>query len=78
MQTNTSLPDALAIRSVRPQEVAQILGVGIATVWRWAKREDFPKPAKCGRCTSWTVGQIVAWRESQTEVVQKTSCKVRK
>lgn len=76
MQTTTHLPIKEAIRSVRPKEVAEILGVGIATVWRWAKREDFPRAVKCGSCTSWTVGEIVAWRESQTRVVQTTSRKV--
>ncbi|HDU2809514.1 TPA: AlpA family phage regulatory protein, partial [Klebsiella pneumoniae] len=38
--TNTS------IRYVRPKDLATHLSVSISTIWRYAKRPDFPMPVK--------------------------------
>ncbi|RYF46633.1 MAG: AlpA family phage regulatory protein [Comamonadaceae bacterium] len=60
----------LLVRSVRPKEAAQILGVGIATLWRYAKRPDFPAAVRFStRVTCWKVGEILAWRDAQANAV---------
>lgn len=58
----------LEARSLRPQQAAQILGIGLSTLWRWAKeREDFPAPIKLGpRTTVWPLEKLVAWRDAQS------------
>ncbi|MBN9573739.1 MAG: AlpA family phage regulatory protein [Alicycliphilus denitrificans] len=54
-------------RAARPKHAAEILGVGVSTLWRWAKeRADFPKPRRLSsRCTVFDTGELVAWRDSQ-------------
>ena len=55
-------------KSYRPKQAAELLGVGIATVWRWTKeRSDFPKPIRLSaRCTVFDGEQLLAWRDAQT------------
>lgn len=66
-------PDAQAAnRSLRPKQAADFLGIGVSTLWRWAKeRDDFPKPARLGpRTTVFSTEQLCAFRDScaaQTE-----------
>lgn len=57
-------------QSARPKAAAGLLGIGIATLWRWAKeRNDFPKPRKLSsRCTVFDVNELLAWRDAQKEV----------
>jgi len=54
-------------RAARPKHAAEILGVGVSTLWRWAKeRHDFPKARRLSsRCTVFDTGELVAWRDSQ-------------
>jgi len=54
-------------RAARPKHAAEFLGVGVSTLWRWAKeRADFPKPRRLSsRCTVFDMGELVAWRDSQ-------------
>ncbi|WP_260674051.1 helix-turn-helix transcriptional regulator [Comamonas aquatica] len=54
-------------RAARPKQVADILGIGIATLWRWAKtRDDFPKPRHLSaRCTVFDLQEIIEWRDAQ-------------
>jgi prophage regulatory protein len=60
-------------QSVRPKQGAALLGIGIATFWRWNKeRHDFPKPRKLSaRCTVFDAGELIAWRDAQGKVAQK-------
>lgn len=38
-----------APRHARPKDAAQHLGIGLSTLWNWAKhRAGFPKPTKVG------------------------------
>ena len=32
--------------NLSPKETAQYLGISIATLWRFTKRDDFPKPKR--------------------------------
>ncbi|WP_299146744.1 AlpA family transcriptional regulator [uncultured Comamonas sp.] len=54
-------------RAARPKVAAELLGVGVSTLWRWAKeRSDFPKPRRLSpRCTVFDAGELVAWRDAQ-------------
>lgn len=56
-------------RAARPKQVADILGIGIATVWRWTKtRQDFPKPRRLSaRCTVFDLQEIIKWRDAQMQ-----------
>lgn len=72
--TNTPLAAATAVKSIRPKEVAELLGISVPTVWRWVKRPDFPPPIRMSsRVTCWTVGEILAWRDAQTQINHKTT-----
>lgn len=57
----------MTTKSYRPKQAAEFLGVGIATIWRWAKeRADFPKPIRLSqRCTVFDGGELLAWRDAQ-------------
>lgn len=59
-------------QSYRPKQAAELLGIGTATLWRWAKqREGFPKPIRLSpRCTVFPGEQLIAWRDKQAEVSQ--------
>ena len=37
------------LQILRPAQVASVLGVHRATLWRWIKRGDFPAPLQLGR-----------------------------
>lgn len=54
--------------SIRPNKAAEFLGIGRATLWRWAKnRADFPKPRLLSpRCAVFDVAELEAWRNAQT------------
>jgi prophage regulatory protein len=53
--------------SLRPRQAAEFLGIGEATLWRWAKeRGDFPAPIKLGaRTTVFPLDKLTAWRDAQ-------------
>lgn len=54
-------------KSYRPKQAAELLGIGLATFWRWSKeRADFPKPIRLSaRCTVFDGEQLIAWRNAQ-------------
>lgn len=53
--------------SLRPKQAAEFLGIGVSTLWRWAKeRDDFPRPIKLGeRTTVFEQSKLAGWREAQ-------------
>lgn len=53
--------------SIRPKQAAELLGIGRATLWRWAsEKRDFPQPIRLSpRCTVFDLGELVAWRDAQ-------------
>jgi len=63
----------MASQSFRPKQAAELLGIGTATLWRWAKeRTDFPKPIQLSRrCTVFDGGELVAWRDAQGSTVAR-------
>lgn len=62
-----SRPAAPAVsQSLRPKAAAQLLGVGIATLWRWSARPDFPHCRRLSaRCTVFDRDELLAWRDAQ-------------
>lgn len=53
--------------SLRPADAAAYLGIGLSTLWVWAKRDaNFPKPTKLGaRTTIFFVADLDAYLESK-------------
>lgn len=51
-----NLPDLL----LTVKDVAEILSVGVRTVWRWTAAGEIPQPIKLGRST-------VRWRASEIQ-----------
>lgn len=50
------LPDSARLRV---KSVAAVVGVGVATIWRWVSEGRFPAPRKIGpNTTVWSVGQV--------------------
>lgn len=37
---------------------AVVLGIGVSTVWEWAKSGRLPQPTRIGRTTRWRLGDI--------------------
>jgi prophage regulatory protein len=59
-----------ASTSLRPKAAAQYLSISTATLWRWTKRPDFPKPIKIGpQTTVFRLDQLAAWRDAQQATV---------
>ncbi|AVO48543.1 hypothetical protein C6568_04125 [Melaminivora suipulveris] len=56
-------------QSARPQQSAELLGIGLSTLWRFAKeRPDFPRPRKLSpRVTVFIVAELLAWRDAQVK-----------
>lgn len=61
------------IQSLRPKQAAALLGIGVATFWRWLKdRPDMPKPRKLSpRCTVFDAAELIAWRDAQGKATQQ-------
>ena len=57
MQNETYLSD---------KQVGEHYGVSKSTVWRWVKKNTFPKPVKFSTgCTRWKLSDIEAWEVEQ-------------
>jgi predicted DNA-binding transcriptional regulator AlpA len=44
--------------NVRLPVVAALFAISRATVWRWCKRGDLPKPVRINGVTFWNVGEL--------------------
>lgn len=59
-----------SIRYVRPKDLANHLSVSISTIWRYAKRPDFPMPVKLSeKVTAFNVDEVNEWCERKKTVV---------
>ena len=56
-------------KSLRPKAAAALLGIHVATLWRWAsERADFPKCMRLSsRATVWDEAELIAWRDAQRQ-----------
>jgi prophage regulatory protein len=61
------VPPTTSAQSLRTKQAAELLGIGLATFWRWAKeRPDFPASRKLSpRCTVFDRDELLAWRDGQ-------------
>lgn len=47
---------------LRPEQLADELGVSTTSLWRWRQKGDFPKPIKLGpRLIGWERSVIDSW-----------------
>lgn len=51
------------------KQVAERYSVGRATLWRWLKKGEFPKPTKFSPgCTRWRLSDLKNWEAAQGSV----------
>lgn len=54
-------------RFLKDKEVATIVGVSRATIWRWVKRGTFPVPHELGpNTTAWARDEVDTWLTQRT------------
>ena len=55
--------------SIRPKQAAALLGIGLATLYRWqAERPDMPRARKLGpRTTVYDRLELLAWRDNSPD-----------
>lgn len=50
---------------IRQAGLLKVLPISPATLWRWAAKEDFPKPVKLSKgVTAWRIDEVRAWIKS--------------
>lgn len=61
--SNSSSNSGPPVRFLRVREVADLLGIGVSTIWRWLKRNpDFPRPVHLSNgSTRWRVADLEAY-----------------
>ena len=66
-------PENQLIR-IRPMCKTMFGGVANSTVYRWIKKQGFPKPIRLSpSCSAWSVKEVQSWidsRNQETEVAQ--------
>ena len=67
METTQVTPEKFPTSGyIRPKRLAELLAVCEATIWRYAKKPDFPKPIKLSsRATAFDASEIHAWLEAK-------------
>ena len=55
------------IAIIRPQNLADLLGISLCTLWRWEQNHKLPKSISLGggRLKCWRVATINLWLEEQ-------------
>ena len=61
-KTQTQMPALLSV-----QELAEYLGVPIATVYRWRARGGGPRGLKVGRHGKYRVTDVTSWLDSNAD-----------
>jgi predicted DNA-binding transcriptional regulator AlpA len=65
------MKDQLTPAYARPAEAARYFSVNKSTLWRWSKREDFPKPSRIGRkITLFEIAAVERWLKAHGEAAQ--------
>ena len=58
------MADSFRLLTVR--EVAEIVGIGVPTVWKWVAARTFPAPIRLSsRATRWRNDEVMGWVESR-------------
>ncbi len=51
---------------IRVAEIAKLIQVSQATIWRWKRIGHFPQPVKLGaKVTAWKAQDVQAWMDKQ-------------
>ena len=75
-------PDLAALRdfdrlpasaNVRLPVVCKIFSISPATVWRWSKSGNLPKPERIGGVTFWNVGELRARLPASSQAADRAS-----
>lgn len=67
----TQLRPGQGLRS--PEQLAEYLGVPLATVYRWRTRGGGPRGVKVGRHVRYRDRDVEAWLESQADKPSRTA-----
>jgi predicted DNA-binding transcriptional regulator AlpA len=55
------------MRYLSDKQLAERFGITRATVWRWARSADFPKPVSLSPgCTRWRLAEIKDWEAARS------------
>jgi prophage regulatory protein len=55
-------------RIIRPRDLADRIGLSLATLWRLRRRGDLPEPIRLSPgCVGWRTSQIEAWLVARSE-----------
>ena len=55
-------------RILRPRELADRVGLSLATLWRLRRRGDLPEPIRLSPgCVGWRTSDIEAWLAARAE-----------
>lgn len=53
---------------IRPRELANRIGLSLATIWRLRQRGDLPEPLRLSPgCVGWRASDIQAWLASRAD-----------
>jgi prophage regulatory protein len=71
MTTKHLPPPAVAAqidRILRPRQLADRIGLSLATLWRLRRRGDLPEPIRLSPgCVGWRTSDIEAWLSARAE-----------
>jgi prophage regulatory protein len=70
MQTHSTASEntKTADRILRPRELAERIGLSLATLWRLRRRGDLPEPIRLSPgCVGWRASEIDAWLTERAE-----------
>lgn len=60
-------------RYIRPAQAANVIGIGLSTLWDWCKKKKpgFPKPYRLSaRCTVFDAAELDAFVKSSCQTTQ--------
>ena len=52
--------------TLRPKEVAELLGIGERSLFRYLKAGELPPPIRLGRSLRWSRQAVMAWIDSRS------------
>lgn len=61
MTTNNTVPRTIEPLALTVEQVAQLLGISVRSVWRLSSAGDFPSPVSIGRSKRWARQAIEAY-----------------
>lgn len=54
---------------IRARELAELLSVSRATIWRWTKTGELPPPSKIGlRAVVWSIDEVKTWVQARKKL----------